>query len=72
METKKPEKIEPISKEVLDKFTEDLLPGCLQMLVDIPDTVHTVYELIVAVAARNGEKWKRSILEEICSEVYVL
>lgn len=63
------EKVEPISKEVLDKFTEELLPGCLKMLVDMPDTVHTIYDLIVAVANRNGEKWKQHVLETICHEV---
>ena len=69
IDVKKPEKIEPISKEVLDNFTEDLLPGCLQMLVDMPDTVHTIFDLIVAVANRNGEKWKNGVLEAICCEV---
>lgn len=64
-----PEKVDPISKEVLDKFTEDLLPGCLKMLVDMPDTVYTVHDLIAAVASRNGEKWKNNVLEEICQEV---
>ena len=42
------------------------------MLVDMPDTVHTIYDLIVAVSNRNGEKWKNSMLETICFEVLSL
>ena len=62
-------KCQGIPKETLDKFTENLLPGCLNMLVDMPDTVHTMYDLIVAVANRNGESWKNHVLETICKEV---
>lgn len=72
IDVKKSEKVEPISKEVLDVFTEGLLPGCLQMLIDMPDAVHTIYDLIVAVANRNGDKWKGSILEAIGVEVFIL
>ena len=42
------------------------------MLVDMPDAVHTIYDLIVAVANRNGDKWKGNILEAICVEVFIL
>ena len=30
----------PLEKEVLDGFVDSMLPGCLKLLDDIPDTVY--------------------------------
>ncbi|CAH1782935.1 unnamed protein product [Owenia fusiformis] len=48
---------DPLDKETLDKFTEDILPGCMNLLDTLPETVYRVCDLLVVVTQRNGSSW---------------
>ena len=63
------EEVVPLSKDTLDGFLNNLLDGCLQMLIDMPDTVYTMHELISAVANRNGKKWRSDVLDTLVKQV---
>eukprot|EP00794_Sanderia_malayensis_P006098 gene6098-6802_t len=65
----KEEPVTAIAKETLDVFTDELLSGCLSMLIDLPDIVHTTYDLISSVGSRNGKLWRCNVTQTICKEV---
>ncbi|XP_035221251.1 E3 ubiquitin-protein ligase HUWE1-like, partial [Stegodyphus dumicola] len=48
---------EPLSTQTLDLFTEYIAEACLRLSDALPETVHRVSELLLAVAERNGEIW---------------
>lgn len=60
---------EPMSKQMMDEFTKDILPGCLRLLDTLPETVYRVCDLLIAVAQRNGDEWMRSILKQLIEEI---
>lgn len=62
---------EPLSKEQMDEFTKDILPGCLRLLDTIPETVYRVCDLLNAVAARNGEEWICHMFRQLIEEIYL-
>ncbi|XP_064606987.1 E3 ubiquitin-protein ligase HUWE1-like isoform X3 [Liolophura sinensis] len=63
-------KEDPLEKAELDKFTTDVLPGCLQLLDSIPETVYRVCDLFVVVAHRNGNDWRNGALKTVVKEIY--
>lgn len=57
--------VEPIKKTEITKFTSEMIPGCLQLLDDDPDTVYRISDLLIVTIRRNGSKWQNKMLTEI-------
>ena len=57
-----PEDFAPLTKGVIDEFTQGALSGCLALLDTLPDTIYRVCDLMLAVFARNGADFK----EQVC------
>ena len=74
-ETKEPEMEQKeddtnyIEKSVLDEFTDQLLVGCLQLLVHVPKAVHGVCDVVTITAKRNGKAWKKRTISGLYKEV---
>jgi E3 ubiquitin-protein ligase HUWE1 len=43
------EDYDPLSKAVIDDFTDEALRGCLALLDTLPDTVYRVCDLLVSM-----------------------
>ena len=46
-----------------------VIPGLLSLLDLLPEAVHRVCDLINVITLRNGEKWRRNILNALTVEV---
>ena len=57
--------VEPIKKAEITKFTNEMVPGCLQLLDDDPDTVYRISDLLIVTIRRNGSKWQDLMLKQI-------
>ena len=62
---------EPIAKESIDRFTDNILSGCLRLLDTLPDTVYRICDLLLAVAQRNGEKWCQQMIVQLLEEINI-
>ncbi|KAL1452366.1 hypothetical protein MTO96_006283 [Rhipicephalus appendiculatus] len=62
---------EPADPAVMDRFTENMLPGCLRLLDALPETVYRVCDLLGAVVARNGVVWRDQMLGQPCFRRWV-
>ena len=60
----------PLSKDIIDDFTNKALSGCLSLLDTLPDTVYRVCDLLLAVFNRNGSKFKETVLRHLIQEVH--
>lgn len=60
---------EPAEPAVMDRFTENMLPGCLRLLDALPETVYRVCDLLGAVVSRNGVVWRDQMLASLLQEV---
>ena len=60
----------PLSKDVIDDFTNEALSGCLNLLDTLPDTVYRVCDLLLAVFNRNGPQFKETVLRHLIQEVH--
>ncbi|RWS28597.1 E3 ubiquitin-protein ligase HUWE1-like protein, partial [Leptotrombidium deliense] len=60
---------EPLSKQRMDDFTNDILSGCLNLLDTLPDTVYRVCDMLLAVCQRNGEKWSENMIKQLLAEI---
>ncbi|GFT18781.1 e3 ubiquitin-protein ligase HUWE1 [Nephila pilipes] len=66
------QKEEPLSSQVLDRFTEKIVEGCLKLADALPETVYRCCDLLIAVSARNGEGWRdRFLINRLLNEIYV-
>lgn len=65
----KPKREEPLSKSRIDTFTDNLLPGSLRLMDELPSTVYKVCDLILTVAQRNGESWCSSLLRHLLDDI---
>ena len=65
-----PENYEPLSKELMDSLTNSLLSGCLKLLDTLPQTVHRVCDILLAVSQRNGEQWTKKMLLQLIDEIF--
>lgn len=65
----KPQREEPLSKSRIDTFTDNLLPGSLRLMDELPTTVYKVCDLILTVAQRNGESWCSSLLKHLLDDI---
>lgn len=65
----KPKREEPLSKSRIDTFTDNLLPGSLRLMDELPSTVYKVCDLILTVAQRNGESWCSSLLKHLLDDI---
>ena len=63
------EDYDPLSKAVIDDFTDEALRGCLALLDTLPDTVYRVCDLLIAVFARNGPEFKTKVLGNLMEQV---
>lgn len=62
-------KEEPLSKECINKFTDNILPGSLRLLDELPGTVYKICDLILTVNQRNGEKWCENLLVKLLNDI---
>ncbi|XP_054708625.1 E3 ubiquitin-protein ligase HUWE1-like [Uloborus diversus] len=63
---------EPLSSPTVDGFTENIVEGCLKLADVLPETVYRCCDLLISVAARNGEKWRnRFLIERLLNEMHV-
>lgn len=65
----KPRREEPLSKMRIDVFTNNLLPGSLRLMDELPSTVYKVCDLILTVAQRNGENWCAGLLKHLLNDI---
>ena len=61
--------VEPIKKAEITKFTNEMVPGCLQLLDDDPDTVYRISDLLIVTIRRNGSKWQDLMLKQIVANI---
>ena len=60
---------DPLEKQTLDDFTDNMLSGCMQLLDALPESVYRICDLLVVVANRNGDKWREDVLSSLVGEV---
>lgn len=65
----KPKREEPLRKERIDVFTDNLLPGSLRLMDELPTTVFKVCDLILTVAQRNCDNWCDTLLKHLLSDI---
>lgn len=65
----KPTREEPLSKARIDLFTDNLLPGSLRLMDELPSTVYRVCDLILTVAQRNGDSWCAELLKNLLADI---
>ncbi|XP_069738899.1 E3 ubiquitin-protein ligase HUWE1-like [Phaenicophaeus curvirostris] len=61
---------EPLEAAELLAFTDSMLPGCSQLLDELPDTVYRVCDLIMTAIKRNGAAYRDSVLKQVVSQVW--
>lgn len=61
---------EPLEPSELLAFTDAMLPGCSQLLDELPDTVYRVCDLIMTAVKRNGAAYRDSILKQVVKQVW--
>nr|XP_006822183.1 PREDICTED: E3 ubiquitin-protein ligase HUWE1-like [Saccoglossus kowalevskii] len=61
---------DPLEKSVLDNFTGKMLPGCLKLLDELPDTVYRICDLLVVSKIRNGDEWRDDMLMCLIQQVF--
>lgn len=59
----------PLSKEVLDEFTNNILEGCLRQLDSQGEIVYKVCDLLSTCSKRNGSEWLHGILSKLVDEI---
>ena len=57
--------VEPIKKAGITKFTNEIVPWCLQLLDDDPDTVYRINDLLIVTIRRNGGTWQDLMLNQL-------
>ena len=60
---------EALESSVIDNFAANMLPGCVNLVSDFPETVYKACDLIVALSERNGCEWRDRVLGEILNTV---
>ncbi|KAK4337307.1 hypothetical protein RND71_043593 [Anisodus tanguticus] len=65
------EDCEPLSTELMNSLTNNLLSGCLKLLDTLPQTVHRVCDILLAVSLRNGDQWTKKMLLQLIDEIFV-
>lgn len=60
---------EPLEAAELSAFTDAMLPGCSQLLDELPDTVYRVCDLIMTAIKRNGAAYRDSVLKQVVKQV---
>ncbi|KAK2511605.1 Huwe1, partial [Columba livia] len=63
---------EPLEASELLAFTDSMLPGCSQLLDELPDTVYRVCDLIMTAVKRNGAAYRDSVLRQVWDAADVL
>ncbi|XP_071657347.1 E3 ubiquitin-protein ligase HUWE1 isoform X2 [Patagioenas fasciata] len=61
---------EPLEASELLAFTDSMLPGCSQLLDELPDTVYRVCDLIMTAVKRNGAAYRDSVLRQVVKQVW--
>ena len=46
-----------------------MIPGCLQLLDDDPETVYRISDLLIVTIKRNGAEWMQKMLKEIVQNI---
>jgi len=58
-----------LDKAILDKFVNNMLPGLMKILDNVPDTVYRVCDLIVVVVRKYGSEWRDDCLSFMLKEM---
>lgn len=58
-----------MTREDLDEFSNKVLKECLDYVEKLPETVHSVSDLLTIVIHRNGEKFCYKLLNTLAEEV---
>ena len=66
------EEEDTVDSSVIDEFATNMLPGCLNLVSEIPEAVYKACDLIVAISGRNGKEWRDSCVGDILSKVRVM
>ncbi|EMP26944.1 E3 ubiquitin-protein ligase HUWE1 [Chelonia mydas] len=64
------EDAQPLDPAELHGFTDAMLPGCSQLLAQLPDTVYRVCDLIMTAVKRNGAPYRDTILKQVVKQVW--
>ncbi|KAM9113408.1 E3 ubiquitin-protein ligase HUWE1 isoform 2-T2 [Pangshura tecta] len=64
------EDAQPLDPAELHGFTDAMLPGCSQLLDELPDTVYRVCDLIMTAVKRNGAPYRDTILKQVVKQVW--
>ena len=60
---------ESLDSSFIDDFAANMLPGCVTLVSDVPETVCKTCDLIVAISIRNGPEWRDRVIGEILNTV---
>lgn len=60
---------EPLSKEALDEFSNQVLSVCLEYIEKLPETVYKVSDLLTIIVRRNGESFCYKLLNTLAEVV---
>jgi E3 ubiquitin-protein ligase HUWE1 len=63
------EDYEPLSKQQMDVFAKDVMPGCLALLDALPQTVYRLCDLLLVASHRNGTFWTKLELSVLVVEI---
>lgn len=60
-----------IDKPGMDDFCTYLLKTCLEYIVELPDLVYRISEVMVSVIRRNGERFANNMIYNLVTSVRV-
>lgn len=58
-----------LNKEELDNFTNNILPGILRLIDQVPDIIQSASNLLIAILKRNGNKWFEEMLMQLIDDI---
>ena len=57
--------LQPLSRILLDQFSDELLDGTLNVVSHIRDTVYRACDLITGLSKRNGSQWREMAIAKV-------
>ncbi|XP_076800643.1 E3 ubiquitin-protein ligase HUWE1-like isoform X1 [Clavelina lepadiformis] len=60
---------EPMSSGDIDAFAASIFEGSLQLVIQMPDTVYRVCDVIVVLMKRAGKEWSDDVLQKLVLQI---
>ncbi|CAN0188024.1 unnamed protein product [Lampetra planeri] len=62
--------VQPLDPAILQRFTQEMMPGCFHLLDELPDTVYSVRDLLMTAIRRNGPDFRHLMLRQVVEQVW--